>query len=164
MPSGAPGGIAGVQTLDDWLIAIHILCAVVWVGGAFVTQLFGLRALSANTDFPLGPFAREAEFLGQRTFLPAAVILLGTGMWLVARDIFQLEFWTTYGLVIIGVSIVTGAGFLGPESGRIGKLIDSKGDDDDEVARRMRRLLWVSRAELALLVSAVLVMTLKPGT
>jgi len=27
MPSGAPGGIAGVQTLDDWLIAIHILCA-----------------------------------------------------------------------------------------------------------------------------------------
>ena len=85
-------------------------------------------------------------------------------MWLVARDIFQVEFWTTYGLVIIGVSIVTGAGFLGPESGRIGKLIDSKGDDDDEVPRRMRRLLWVSRAELALLVSAVLVMTLKPGT
>jgi uncharacterized membrane protein len=164
LPSGAPGEIPGMTTLDDWLVAIHILCAVIWVGGAFVTQFYGVRALSTNTDFPLGPFSRQAEFVGQRTFLPASVILLGTGIWLVARDIFQLEFWNTYGLVIIGLSIVTGAGFLGPESGRIAQLVDAKGDDDPEVISRIGRLLTVSRVELALLVSVVLVMTLKPGT
>jgi uncharacterized membrane protein len=153
-----------MTTLDDWLIAIHILCAVIWVGGAFLTQLYGLRAVSPQGEISLGPFSREAEFIGQRTFLPASLILLGTGIWLVAREIFQLEFWNIYGLVVIAFSIVTGAGFLGPESGRIGKLVAAKGDDDPEVTRRIQRLLMVSRVELALLVSVVLVMALKPGT
>ena len=31
-------------TLDDWLVAVHILCAVIWVGGAFYSQVLALRA------------------------------------------------------------------------------------------------------------------------
>ena len=53
-----------MTALDDWLVAIHILCAVIWVGGAFVTQLYGLRAISPSGEIPLGPFARESEFIG----------------------------------------------------------------------------------------------------
>ena len=151
-----------MTTLDDWLVAIHILCAVIWVGGAFVTQLYGLRALSPNGAIALGPFSRETEFVGQRTFLPASLILLGTGLWLIGRDIFQFEFWNVYGLIVIAFSIVTGAGFLGPESGRIGKLVAERGDEDAEVTRRIRRLLIISRVEVTLLISVVLVMALKP--
>lgn len=152
-----------MTTLDDWLIAIHILCAVIWVGGSFVTQLYALRAQGSGS-LSIAPFAKDAELVGQRTFLPAALVLLATGIWLVSRDVFQLEFWNTWGLIVIGVSIVAGAGFLGPESGRIGRLIDERGQDDAEVARRLGRLFLVSRIELVLLISVVLVMTLKPFT
>jgi uncharacterized membrane protein len=150
-----------MQTLDEWLVAIHVLCAVVWVGGAFMTQLYALRAQAGA--IPLAAFSKQAEFLGQRTFLPASLILLGTGIWLVSRDVFTLDDWVVWGLIVIGISIVTGAGFLGPESGRIGRLIDERGDDDAEVKQRLGRLFWVSRIELVLLISVVIVMTTKPG-
>jgi uncharacterized membrane protein len=151
-----------MTTLDDWLVAIHVLCAVIWVGGAFVTQLHATRAQHGGA-VSIGAFARDSELIGTRTFLPASLILLGTGIWLVSRDVFQLELWTIWGLVVIGLSIVTGAGFLGPESGRIGRLIEERGQDDAEVERRLGRIFLVSRVELVLLISVVLVMTLKPG-
>jgi hypothetical protein len=151
-----------MTTLDDWLVAIHILCAVIWVGGAFVTQMHAIRAQHGGA-ITMGAFAKDTEFVGMRTFLPASLILLTTGIWLVARDVFTLDEWVVWGLVVIGLSIVTGAGFLGPESGRIGQLVDERGDDDPEVQRRIGRIFLVSRVELVLLISVVLVMALKPG-
>jgi uncharacterized membrane protein len=151
-----------MQTLDEWLVAIHILCAVIWIGGAFVTQLYVLRART-HGPASLAVFAKDTEIVGQRTFLPASLILLLTGIWLVSRDVFTLDEWVVYGLVVIGVSIVTGAGFLGPESGRVGELLEERGADDAEVQRRMNRLFVVSRFELLLLISVVIVMVTKPG-
>ena len=151
-----------MTTLDEWLVAIHILCAAIWVGGAFVTQLHALRAQNGGA-VAIGPFAKDSEFIGMRTFLPASLILLATGIWLVSRDVFQLEEWTVWGLIVIGLSIITGAGFLGPESGRIGQLVAERGEDDPEVQRRIGRIFMVSRVELVLLISVVLVMAIKPG-
>ncbi len=151
-----------MRTLDDWLVAIHILCAALWVGGAFITQMHAIRAQYGGA-VSIGAFAKDSEFVGFRVFLPASLILLATGIWLVARDVFSLDEWVVWGLIVIGLSIVSGAGFLGPESGRIGKLMDERGPDDAEVQRRLGRLFLVSRVELVLLISVVLVMTLKPG-
>jgi uncharacterized membrane protein len=150
-----------METLDEWLVAVHVLCAVIWIGGAFVTQLYAVRAQAGA--MPLGPYARQTEFVGQRTFLPASLILLATGVWLVSRDVFTLDEWVVWGLIVIGISILLGAGFLGPESGRIGQLIDERGDEDPEVRQRLGRLFLVSRVELVLLVSVVIVMVTKPG-
>ena len=151
-----------METLDDWLVAIHILSAVIWVGGSFTMQLFAIRAQGHGPQ-AMAVFSKDTEIIGQRTFLPASLILLGTGIWLVSRDVFTLDDWVVYGLIVIGISIVTGAGFLGPESGRLGKLIDERGGDDAEVQRRIKRMFLVSRIELVLLFSVVLVMALKPG-
>jgi uncharacterized membrane protein len=151
-----------METLDDWLVAIHILCAVIWVGGSFMTQVYAVRTQSHGPQ-ALAVFSKDTEFIGQRTFLPASLILLGTGIWLISRDVFTLDDWVVYGLIVIAISIVTGAGFLGPESGRLGKLIEERGGEDSEVQARIKRIFLVSRIELVLLVSVVLVMALKPG-
>ena len=150
-----------MTTLDDWLIAIHILCAAIWVGGSFVTQMHAIRAQHGGA-VSIAAFGKDSEFVGMRVFLPASLILLATGIWLIARDAFVLDQWNVYGLIVIGVSIVTGAGFLGPESGKVGQLIDERGPDDPEAVRRLGRLFAVSRVELTLIVSVVLVMALKP--
>jgi uncharacterized membrane protein len=151
-----------MQTFDEWLVAIHVLSAVIWIGGAFFTQLVVLRAQRGGA-VSVAAFAKDVEFLGQRTFLPASLVLLATGIWLVSRDVFTLDEWVVWGLVVIALSTITGAGFLGPESGRVGKLIDERGDDDPEVHRRLNRLFLVSRVELVLLASVVIVMVTKPG-
>jgi uncharacterized membrane protein len=152
-----------MSNFEKWLVAVHVVCAVIWVGGAFYTQIFALRAQGTGA-VALGPFAKDTEVLGFRIFLPASVLLLASGIWLITTDVFKLEGWNVYGLAVIAVSIVNGAGFLGPESGRIGALLDERGDDDPEVRRRIGRLFLVSRVELALLISVILVMVLKPGT
>ena len=151
-----------MSTLDKWLVAIHIVCAVIWVGGSFVTQLYALRA-QGNGRLTVAAFAQDTEFIGMRTYLPASLILLATGLWLIATDVFTFDGWNVWGLVVIAVSIAAGAGFLGPESGRIGRLMDERGEEDPEVLRRVGRVFLVSRVELVLLFSVVLVMALKPG-
>ena len=71
--------------------------------------------------------------------------------------------WVQFALVIIALSIVTGAGFLGPESGRIARATETGGVESPEVQARIRRIFLVSRIELALLLAVVFDMVVKPG-
>ena len=68
-----------------------------------------------------------------------------------------------FALVIWALSFLAGIGFLGPESGRIGKAIDQQGPDAQEVRLRIERLLLFSRVELVLIALAAADMVLKPG-
>jgi len=61
------------------------------------------------------------------------------------------------------LSFISGAFFLGPESGRIGKLIAERGGVDDEIGGRIERLLLYSRVELALIALIAMDMVIKPG-
>jgi hypothetical protein len=67
-------------------------------------------------------------------------------------------------LIGFGLSFVTGIAFLGPGSKRIADAIESQGPESPEVARRINRVLLVSRTELLILVLLVFDMVLKPGT
>jgi hypothetical protein len=67
-----------------------------------------------------------------------------------------------FGFLVWVCSTIVGAGYLGPESGRLSTLVDERGPEDPEY-QRLRRIFFVSRIELLLLVLAVLDMTIKPG-
>jgi uncharacterized membrane protein len=149
--------------LDRTLITIHILCAVIWVGGAAVTQLFAMRAQAAGPH-RLAEIAGDIEWIGTRVFIPTSLVLLTCGIWLVSRDIFTLQGWVVFGIVAFAISFVTGAAFLGPESGRIQGLIATQGPDSPETIARIKRIFLVSRIELVLLILVVLDMAWKPGT
>src|SRR5207248_1590821 len=70
--------------------------------------------------------------------------------------------WVVLGIIAFGLSFGIGAGFLGPESGRIAKLIDAEGPDSPAVKARIRRILTVSRAELVVLLTVIWNMVVKP--
>jgi hypothetical protein len=67
-----------------------------------------------------------------------------------------------FGLVVLGLSALTGVAFLGPESGRIGKLVEQHGVEYPEVQARIARILKISRVEAVLLVAVVFAMVVKP--
>jgi hypothetical protein len=71
--------------------------------------------------------------------------------------------WVLFGFIVFLLSFISGAGYLGPESGRLGKLVDERGPEDPEYQRRLKRIFRVSRIELLLLILVVLDMTVKPG-
>ena len=70
--------------------------------------------------------------------------------------------WIVLGLIAFGLSFVLGAGFLGPEGGRLAALIEQHGPDAPIVKARIRRILTVSRCELVVLLTVIVNMVVKP--
>jgi uncharacterized membrane protein len=151
-------------TTYQWYLAVHILAAVVWVGGGFATQVFALRATRTNDGARIASFAQDAEWIGMRVFLPSSLILVIFGFMLMGEGNLDWDFWIVFALVVWILSVIVGATFLGPESGRIAKVIDREGPDSPEATARLRRVFLISRIELVLLILVVLDMALKPGT
>jgi uncharacterized membrane protein len=144
--------------------SLHVLAAVVWVGGASVVQLYALRALADRDPHRQATFAKDTEVIGMRTFVPASlvVILAAIGMMVNAHLSWGMD-WTVFGLIVFAASFAVGAGFLGPESGRLAKLIEEHGAAHPEVSARIRRILMVSRIELVFLLAVVWNMVVKPS-
>jgi uncharacterized membrane protein len=150
-------------TTYQWYLAVHILAAVVWVGGALATQVFALRATRTNDGTRIANFAQDAEWIGMRVFLPSSLILVIFGFMLVGERDWAWDFWLVFALAVWALSVVVGAAFLGPESGRIAKITEREGPDSAEATARLKRIFLISRIELVLLILVVIDMAVKPG-
>jgi uncharacterized membrane protein len=153
------------STLYKDLLAAHILFAVLWVGSAFMIQVFFFRATRAKADSEVAYLAGEVEWYGQRFLIPFSLLLviLGFGLIHESEGAWKLgDFWLSFGLGVWIASFLTGAGFLGPESGRISKVLEEKGPSDPDYQRRLARIFLVSRIEALLLILVVLDMAIKP--
>jgi uncharacterized membrane protein len=156
------GTIAFAAWTDNWyqtFKALHVLMAIVWIGGAFIIQLFAFRILRENDDQRLAKFTRDVEFIGMRTFVPASLILVVLGFVLMHKGGWQYHFWVIFALVVWALSVVSGAFY----SGRVGRLIEERGGVDAEIRRRIEHLILHSRAELVLIALVAIDMVLKPG-
>ncbi|HJP65783.1 MAG TPA: DUF2269 family protein [Actinomycetota bacterium] len=154
----------GVVTSYTILKTFHVIFAVIWVGGAFAINILGTRAAASNDGPRMAAFARETEWVGTHVYLPSSLLLLILGISAVLVG--HLGFghaWIILGLIGIGITIVTGSTFLGPESRRLSELIDRRGSSDPEVGQRLGRLIAVSRIDLVVLFLVVVDMVLKPG-
>lgn len=152
------------MTLYEFLVLIHVLMAIVWVGGGIALQVFALRATRSNDSARVAGFSADAEWIGLRVFMPASVLLLVFGILAALEGAWDFgSAWISIGFAAMIVSFFVGMGFSGPESARIAKLTAEHGADHPDVTRRIRRILTVSRLELVILLVAVWAMVAKPG-
>ena len=153
------------MTWYEFLKTVHVLLAITWLGGAITFQLIGIRVLREQPPNRLVGFTRDVEAIGMKIFLPVSLVLLAAGI-LMVLDTPGIDFtdpWIVIGLGGIISTIIIGAGFLGPESGRLGELIERKGPTDDEVVSKVARILLISRIDLAILLIVAANMVIKPG-
>lgn len=151
--------------LYEFLKSLHVVTAVIWVGGAMTIHILAIRALASNEVGRIRTFLVDVELLGKRVFTPASVVVLVLGIWMVA-DAEAWAFgdaWIILGLIAIVASALTGSLFLGPQSGKIAQALTGP-SVSDEARARMRTLLIVSRIELVVLFLIVVDMVVKPGT
>lgn len=152
------------QMVYEWLLAIHILMAIIWVGGGFATQVLASRLRKSDPE-TMVKTALEFEWIGTHIYLPASLVLLlaGIGMVLEGQWGFTTP-WVLIGLLGFAATVVTGAAFLGPQIKKIHAAIEAKGTDDPEVQAHMARLFVISRIDLVVLLLVVVDMAVKPGT
>ena len=71
--------------LSSWYAlfkVVHVLGAVVWVGGGALLTILALRAERSSDNREMATIARQAAFVGQHIFAPVGllVFLMGIGM------------------------------------------------------------------------------------
>ena len=152
-------------TLYEWLLFAHIAAVVAWVGANTVLQVLTLRTRAAGPD-RMVQFTADIAWLGTHYFIPISLAVVGLGFALVAESdgAYDLgQFWVAAGIAMFVVSFALGAGFLGPETERISEMAEKRGPEDEEVQRRITRVIWVARFELLLLFLVIFDMVVKPG-
>ena len=169
---GILGPIAGLAVLvlflskTNWyqvFKSIHVLAAIVWLGGGAMITVLAWQAQRAKDNAQLLQIGKQAEWLSMRVFVPASLLVLAMGIVLMHKgDWGYGHFWTLFGLIAWGVSFVVGAAFLGPEAGRLAKLIETKGPEDPEVIARLNRIISVARADVVLVLLVAADMVAKP--
>lgn len=151
------------QTLDDWLLFLHVLAAMVWVGGGVVLAVSSMRALGDPDPAAIGRFTSSLRTLGPLVLAPATIAVLGLGVWMVldspAWGFDQL--WLQLALGLFVAAFVIGAGWQSRSA--IAATRAASAGDHGEARRQLRRWILGYALIIALLVVAVWDMTTKPG-
>jgi hypothetical protein len=151
------------MTTYEFLLFAHLLFVVTWVGTDICLQVLSFRAIGAGPERTV-QFTGDVEWLGTRLLVPSSLLVVVFGVLLVNEVGYDFsDTWITLAFIAFAASFIAGAGFLGPESGRISKMGAERPADDPELQSRIRRILLVSRIELVILVLVILDMVVKPG-
>jgi hypothetical protein len=150
-------------TFYSILVFGHVALAIAWLGGGLMISILAELAMRTTVPGYTGEYARQVGRVGQRFFAPVSLAVLGLGFWLVHRGHWGYHTWIIVGLVGYAASFAIGAGFLGPESARLGRLIAAEGPDTPAVKARLRRIVMVGRVDLVILFTVVFFMVTRIG-
>jgi uncharacterized membrane protein len=146
-----------------WLF-LHVTGAMVWIGGAIAVQVFGILTKRAADPAKTAFFAGNVSYSVTRVFLPAAIVVLLSGVGLKVEGHWHWdEPFIVYGLVFWAVVSLVAFGYLGGAIGRAGAQLASEGPSP-ALGLRLRNLVWLSRVLLLVLLTIVFMMTVKLGT
>ena len=145
------------------LLYIHIVCAVIWVGGAIYAQVLAFRVARSPDPAELPRLARHIEYIGTRVFLPAASLLFLAGVGMTLQQWSFGQTWIALGVALWVLSAVLGAVYLGPRVKRAAELFEAEGPTSQAGRALIDRLFLVSRLELLSFAVIIGLMTFKPG-
>jgi uncharacterized membrane protein len=149
--------------LEEWLHVLHVVAAMVWVGGAVTLMALTIQVLRSGDGEAVSRFVDAVRVIGPLVLAPATVAVAGFGIWLVI-DSEAWSFgqtWVWLGLALLVGAVVVGAVFQSLALIRAQRA--SEAGDDREAADQLRR--WSRGLMLILLILLVATwdMVVKPG-
>ena len=146
-----------------WLF-LHVIGAIVWIGGATAIQVFGILTKRAADPAKTLFFAGNVSFTVLWVFLPASLLVIVSGVGLTETGNWDWgEPFIAGGLVLWAIVSLVAFGFLGRAMGKAAARLAADGPSP-ALGLHMRNLVWLSRGLLGILVVIVFLMTVKPGT
>ena len=148
----------------EFLLTIHVLAAVIWVGGGIAMHILGRRVLRRNDPEEIYKFSAEVNLIGMRLYAPTSLILLVAGILLVNEAGYEFsQLWITLGFLGWIFSFLVGIGYYGPKDKKLQALVAAEGPTAPGVVENVRQALMVNSFELLILTLVVIDMTTKPG-
>ena len=149
--------------LYDWLVLVHIVAAMVWVGGGTMLAVQSTRVLRERDPGAVARFVATMGVVGPLVLAPATVLVVGVGVWMVL-DSSAWGFdqtWVQFALGLFAGAFLIGVAF----QSRAALKADAAATAGDarEALRQLTRWSWGYRAILLLLLVATWDMVMKPG-
>ena len=139
-------------SLYQWLLFLHVLAAMAWVGGAILLGVLATAVLRTRQADAVERFVRVLPVVGPRVLAPATIGVVGLGVWLVldsaAWDFGQ--FWVQLALALFAGAFVIGAAHQSRAALRAERAVER--GDRDEALRQLARWSWGYRLIVLLLV------------
>jgi uncharacterized membrane protein len=148
----------------DLLLTIHVLAAVIWVGGGTAMHILARRVLKRGDNEEIYKFSKEVNTVALRLYAPTSVVLLIAGILLVNEANYDFgDLWITLGFLGWIFSFVVGVAYYGPQDKRLQALVAEKGQNDPGVRQNVKQAITVNQVEMLILFLVVVDMTTKPG-
>lgn len=144
----------------DALKNIHSLAAYIWLGSLFGSLVFTTVA-SRRTPAGLITGATAIVRFSTRVGLPAAVVLLISGIWMIGTGNGPKGgLWLTIGFVAWLVAAVVGSALMHPAA----RKMRNAAAGSDEAIGYARRIALVGGAEIIMIVIGIWAMGARPGS
>jgi uncharacterized membrane protein len=150
-----------LSTLYDWLMVVHILAAMTWLGG--LVAAVALAAAAARQPAALGGFVTSLNRIAPFLFgVPAGVVVLFGILMVVDSSAWGFDqAWIQIAMLLLVASAGLGATVARGAMESAQHALDR--GDEAMAARQLHRWSWAIRGVLVLLVLATCDMVLKPG-
>jgi uncharacterized membrane protein len=152
-----------LATLHEWLVFLHVLSAMVWVGGLVALIAFGTYVIRTGEDVAVARFISSLRVVGPLVLSPAAGLVLVLGIWMVVDDDAWSfgQTWIWLSLALVAAAILVGAVFLSRTT--LAAERAAKAGDQVGARQQLRRWSWGIMLILLLLVVTTWAMFFKPG-
>jgi uncharacterized membrane protein len=151
------------MTTYEFLLFLHILSTIVWIGAGFLIAVLVFGAERAGNRQKASGYHQDVGWLAPRLFIPASFATLIFGILAASEGDWDFGLlWINIAFVGWAISFALGFFYFRPEGQRIGALVAERGPADPEVERRLYRLDLVDRVQLLILISVVADMVIKP--
>jgi uncharacterized membrane protein len=150
----------------DWYSIVkflHVVSAILWVGGGFVLFLLGVLAERAGNIEDKLQAMRASGQLGGRFFAPMSMLTLIFGLVMCGFWVGFTELWVVIGLAGYATTFSIGMLIFKPTGERMGAMIAKEGITPAVLAIG-QRMMSAARFDYAVMLVIVADMVLKPTT
>ncbi|MCW2921032.1 MAG: putative integral rane protein [Thermoleophilia bacterium] len=150
------------MSLFEILLIVHLLAAMIWIGGALVGMLIGIFLSKGDDANAMAKFCTAFATIAGPAFGGSSLIVVATGIWMVAES--SIEFsalWVSLSFAGWLVSMLMGATIVGMTWAKVGKVLREGAtlDGTRPLISRAVRLTWL---DLAMRVAVVVLMVTRP--
>jgi uncharacterized membrane protein len=147
----------------EFLLTVHVLCAVIWVGGGVTLHIFGRLATKEGPERQ-AVFTEQSIRLGNMLYAPLSVILLVAGVLLVEEVGYSYgDMWITIGFLGFLTSFVIGVGYYSRAGKRYAAIAAGEGPQAPGAMAIYKQVATVNMVEITILLLVIVAMTTKPG-
>src|SRR6266545_6159877 len=153
---------ASMETVYNLFKFLHIVGAIVWIGGVITAAIIAARVAREKNQMVLAAVARQSRFHGVAIIGPAAGLTLIAGIVMIAVSGLGVPLWVIWGFAAIIVSVALGATLIRRANEEVREMAARAEPGEQRLSGLQQRLLTLNIINVLLLLSAVWAMVFKP--